>query len=78
MLELDLFFSSLSPHMDVIPYTEIDKQLELIRARHGVKPLVTSRRDAALVELASPIPSVRWKAKQEIKKHKKRKTVSGC
>jgi hypothetical protein len=53
---------------------DISKELEQIRNRHGKHPLVTSERDAALVELASPIPSVRWRAKQAVKKFKKRKS----
>ena len=63
--------------MDEIPHIDaIERELEQIRNRHGIKPLVTSERDAALVELASPIPSVRWRAKQIVNKSPKRSKVS--
>ena len=66
-------------YMTIIDATDIDRELEQIRNRHGIKPLVTSERDAALVELASPIPSVRWRAKQIVNKspRKRRKAVRG-
>ena len=67
---------SCSP-MTIIAADDITRELEQIRNRHGKRPLVTSARDAALVELASPIPSVRWRAKQVVKKASRRKAVSG-
>lgn len=63
--------------MSTIAADDITRELEQIRNRHGKRPLVTSARDAALVELASPIPSVRWRAKQVVKKASRRKAVSG-
>jgi len=65
--------------MDEIPHIDaIERELQQIRDRHGVRPLVTSERDAALIELASPIPSVRWRAKQIVNKSPKRKRRGGA
>ena len=50
---------------------EIGRQLELIRDRHGIKPLVTSVRDAALIDLHSDLVAVRNRARQQIKPKRK-------
>lgn len=55
---------------------EIGRQLELIRDRHGIKPLVTSVRDAAFIDLHSDLVAVRNRARQQTKP-KRRKAVRG-
>lgn len=58
---------------DTTTLAAIERELEQIRDRHGIKPLVTSERDAALIELASPIPSVRWRAKQIVNRNPRKR-----